>query len=60
MPKFIVEFEETTQRTAIVYAAHEQAARDMVVRREEEDNYENPAPARYRSITSSAQAGECE
>lgn len=58
MPKFKVEFEETTQRIAIVYADHEQAARDLVATRQEDDNYENPAPARMRTIVESTQMEE--
>ena len=60
MPKFIVEFEETMEWTAIVYAETEQAARDKVVLRQEDDNYENPAPSRTRTITESRQVPECD
>lgn len=60
MPKFKIAFEETTTRIATVYAENEQAARDLVAMRQEDDNYEDPSPVRMRTIIESGQVSECD
>jgi hypothetical protein len=60
MPKFRVAFEETTERIAIVYAPDADAATRAVENRQEDDNYENPAPAKSRTIFSTEPLPECD
>ena len=60
MPRYKVAYTETIDRIAIVFAGNNLEARYKVLSRQEDDNYENPAPISTREVWNVEPSPECD